>query len=320
MQKVITFLEKRNNQFVLIFLITLFITIQKFFLGTTTNGITAYNNYIIFKQSFFHFFDSKDLYILYPSEHYDLFKYSPTFAIFMGVLAYLPDFIALFLWNFLNVFVLYYALKKMPYTQKHSFLYVAVFILIEVFTTTQNSQSNALLTGMIILGYLALQNKKAGLAALLIIGTAFIKLFGIVALALFLFYPNKIKSALYVAFWTLVLGFIPLIFIPFGEFIMQYESWLLLLRNDHSSELKFSIMGFLHSWFQVPIDWKTNALIIGVIIFCIPLLRFKSYHIERFRILFVSNILMWVVLFNHMAESATFIIAVAGVGIWYFTK
>ena len=32
---------------------------------------TRYNNYVIFKQSFYHLIDQKDLYTLYPEEHWD---------------------------------------------------------------------------------------------------------------------------------------------------------------------------------------------------------------------------------------------------------
>ncbi|MDA9262111.1 DUF2029 domain-containing protein [Flavobacteriales bacterium] len=320
MQKIMSYLSNYKIQLGILFLITLFITIQRYFLVESNHNIIPYNNYIIFKQSFFHFFEGKDLYVHYNSEHYDLFKYSPTFAIFMGILVYLPNFLGLFLWNFLNIFVLFFALKKLPYVSKNSLVFVGLFIIAEVFTTTQNSQSNALLTGMIILGYYNLQRNKVGLAALLIVGTVFIKLFGIVALVLFLFYPNKIKSALYLLFWTLIIGFIPLIFISFEELILLYESWFNLLKNDHSFELKFSLMGFLHAWFNVPVSFKSFFLIGGAIIFCIPLIRFNFYKNERFKLLVLANVLLWVVLFNHMAESATFIIAISGVAIWFFTK
>ena len=49
------------------------------------NGITYthYNNYIIFKQSYFHLIENKDLYTLYPNEHWDYYKYSPTFSLLM---------------------------------------------------------------------------------------------------------------------------------------------------------------------------------------------------------------------------------------------
>ena len=264
--------------------------------------------------------DGLDLYKHYNTEHYDLFKYSPTFSLFMGVLAYLPDFFGLFLWNTLNVFVLYYSFSKLPFTSKKALIYSGLFIFIEVITTTQNSQSNALITGMIILAYHALQNKKTGVASLLIVSTIFIKLFGIVALVLFLFYPNKIKSGAYLLFWTLLIGFIPLLFISFEQLMFLYESWINLLKNDHSTELKFSMMGFLHSWFNVPVSFKGKALIAGAIIFCIPLVRFRLHKNNRYKMLFLANVLLWVVLFNHMAESATFIIAVSGVAIWFFTK
>lgn len=311
-----------NNkiQIGILLLLSIFITIQRYFLVDTHNGVVPYNNYIIFKQSFFHLIEGVDIYKHFNTEHYDLFKYSPTFALYMSVLAYLPDFLGLFFWNFLNVFVLYYSFSKLKLTSKRALVYSGLFILIEVITTTHNSQSNALLTGMIILAYVALQNKKIGQAALFIVSTIFIKLVGIVALVLFLFYPKKIKSVFYVSIWIGVIGLFPLLFISFDQLIFLYQSWVDLLRNDHSFELKLSVMGFLHSWFDVPVAFKGKVLIIGALIFCIPLIRVNLYTNQRYRLLFLSSILLWVVLFNHMAESATFIIAVSGVAIWFFTK
>jgi hypothetical protein len=52
-----------------------------------------YNNYIIFKQSFFHLITRQDLYIHYPQEQYDLFKYPPTFALLFAPFSMLPDFL-----------------------------------------------------------------------------------------------------------------------------------------------------------------------------------------------------------------------------------
>ena len=52
---------------------------------------TSYNNYLIFKHSFFHLIHHKDLYILYPQEHWDLYKYSPAFSLLFGIFAILPD-------------------------------------------------------------------------------------------------------------------------------------------------------------------------------------------------------------------------------------
>ena len=303
----------------ILFLLTLIITIQNYLVsGGLIN--TSYNNYLIFKQSFFHLLDSNNLYQKYPTEHYDLFKYSPSFAVFMGLLAYIPDFIGLLIWNLINVFVLFFALWKIPFISSKAKSFAGLFILLELHTATVNSQSNALIAGLLILGFLSLERKRIGLATLFLVGTVYIKLFGIVAFVLFLFYPKKIKLALYSIFWIIVIGVLPLIFISWDTLTLQYQNWLHLLQNDHGMELKFSFAGLLHSWFGMDVSYKNWVLIFGVISFCIPLINIKAYKIKRFKLLFLASVLIWIVIFNHMAESATFILAITGISIWYFTK
>ena len=60
--------------------------------------------------------------------------------------------------------------------------------------------------------------------------------------------------------------------------------------------------------------------LMGVILFFIPLTRYKMYSNQTFRLMILAFMLLWVIIFNHKAESSTFIIAVAGVGIWYFAN
>jgi len=296
------------------------ITAQRLLVANEGFSHTLYNNYLIFQQSFFHLLENEDLYKAYPQEHYDLFKYSPSFALFMGVIAYFPVWIGLFLWNSLNVFVLFLGLKKLKFTRNNGFVFASLFVLIELITTTQNSQSNALIAGLILLAFDSLENSKVSRSAWMLIATVFIKLFGLVAFVLYLFYPKKIKSGLLVIFWVVVLSAIPLLFIDTQSLYYQYISWLNLLGNDHSNELKFSVMGFLNSWFGVPAEFKNYILLLGVFLFVIPLIKIKSYKVLRYKQLYTASVLLWVVLFNHMAESATFILAVTGVAVWYFTK
>jgi len=312
--------HKRNFQLAFTFLFVLTITLQKYLLESDWANYTGYNNYMIFKQSFFHLIEGNDLYQKYPSEHYDLFKYSPTFALLMGALAFLPNFIGLFFWNLLNVFVLFLGLKQFKFAHKNGFIFACLFVLIELITTTQNSQSNALIAGLILLAFSGLQSNKYGKAAFYLVSTVFIKLFGLVAFALFLFFPKKLKSAGYSVLWIIILGVIPLITVTYGVLEMNYLSWLDLLKNDHSNELKFSVMGFLNSWFGVEPELKNKVMLVGVVLFSVPLIKISSYSILRFKELYLASILLWVVLFNHMAESATFIIAVSGVAVWFFTK
>jgi hypothetical protein len=93
-------------------LLVLVVSLQSWLLEPKIiNGLLYYhyNNYVIFKQSFFHLINNQDLYSLYVNEQRDLFKYSPTFSLLFAPLAILPDIIGLILWNALNAFLLVYS-------------------------------------------------------------------------------------------------------------------------------------------------------------------------------------------------------------------
>jgi hypothetical protein len=279
---------------------------------------THYNNYIIFKQSFFHLTDDKDLYQFYPAEHWDLYKYSPTFALLMAPLAILPDALGLAAWNLLNMLVLFFALWKLPQSTNQSRLLMLAFILLELITSVQNSQSNALIAGLIIFAFISLERKQTALAALFILLTVFIKIFGLLALSLFLFYPNKFRAVLYSIGWTLLLLFLPLIVISMPHLGLLYQSWYNQIVNDHSVSFGFSVAGWLYTWFGV--NAKNSILLLGLVLFCLPLIKYKFFNELKFRLFFLASILIWIVIFNHKAESPTFIIAISGVAIWGFSQ
>lgn len=304
----------------LLFLVAILISIQKYFAPVNDFGWSGYNNFIIFKESFFHLINGEDIYKLFPQDHFDLFKYSPSFALLMFFLAPFPNLIGLMLWNSLNIFIFFLGVQKLPLKGKFATLFFLLFIIVELITSTQNSQSNALIAGMIMLAYYNLEKNKIVWATLLIVGTVYIKLFGIVAFALFLFYPNKIKSSLYTILWATLLALLPLVVISWPQLLDLYESWGSLLGNDHDTKVKFSVMGILNSWGGISVKYKASVLLVGVITFCIPLIKIKCYSLKRFKLLYLCSVLIWVIIFNHMAESATFIIAVTGIAIWFFSK
>ena len=311
-------------------LLALGATLQSYFGNPTTfNDLqyTAYNNYIIFKQSFFHLIENKDLYILYPTEHWDLYKYSPTFSLLMAPLAILPDVIGLLLWNLLNALVLFFAIKELANIQSkstqewkgYSLLGVggSLFIALEMLTSIQNEQSNALMAGLIILAFVLLEKDKIWLGTLCIVLTVFIKIFGIVAFALFLVYPKKGKFIIASSVWMIVLTALPLLVISMEQFQILYQSWWKMLGEDHAASYGYSVMGWLQSWFGLDVS-KNVIVLLGVVLFCLPLAKIKSYSNYNFRWRLLASILIWVVIFNHKAESPTFVIAMSGVGIWYF--
>lgn len=303
---------------------SLIASIQSFFAPkkTYTEGgleYNRYNNYTIFERSFHHLKNGQDLYVLYPEEQFDLYKYSPTFAVFFGFFAVFPDVVGLTLWTLLNSLILFfsiYYLKGISEKGKGLLLLLGVF---EMLTSLQNSQSNALMAGLIIFAYGFMERKQIIWATLFLVFSVYIKLFGLVGFALFLFYPDKLRFILYSIFWSIVLFLLPLMFVDASQYKFLLQSWGDMLAADHSASYGMSVMGWLNAWF----NWNGNKLLvvlIGVLLFLLPFIRLKSFRSPEFRMILLSSILIWIVIFNHKAESPTFVIAFSGVGIWYFMR
>lgn len=312
------------NKKTLIFLFVLFAiaaSIQSLVSGSKTfqeGGIEykSYNNYTIFERSFYHLKENKDLYILYPEEHWDLYKYTPTFSVFFGLFAVFPDWLGLNLWNLLNALFLLaavYYLPRLSILEKGAILLI---VLIELMTSMQNEQSNGLIAGLIVLSFGLLENKKYLAATFFLVFSVFIKLFGIVGFALLLLYPKKWKLALYSSLWLLILLIIPLFFIDLSQYLNLFQSYRNMLLSDHSASYGYSVMGWLNSWFGIERN-KNIIVLAGVFIFLVPLMKIKEYQQFIFRYLLLSSILIWIVIFNHKAESPTFIIAMTGVALWF---
>src|SRR5260370_13358615 len=144
----------RNTIAVLIvYLLLVFIaTLQEYnaglkkFVGSTLD-FTYYNNFLIFKYSFFHLLEGKDLYAWHLNEHWDLYKYSPTFAFLFGSLAWLPDSLGLLAWNSLNVLGLFFGVHmlKLKVQERNIILLLCA---VELFTALHNAQRHGLIAGL----------------------------------------------------------------------------------------------------------------------------------------------------------------------------
>jgi hypothetical protein len=312
------FFENQHWLLPLLFLlIAVYATLRNYFLPVSIMdgvdcGVTQYNNYIIFKNSSFHLLGQLNLYASYPSEQYDLFKYTPSFALFFGLFALLPNALGLFFWNLLNVALPILGFSQLLGLNKKIKPILLLLLIPEMLTSVLNSQSNGLILGLMLLALASIQRGNTLRAVVFICITGFIKLFGIALFAVFLLYPNQLKKAVIQAFViTLVLFGIPLIVTPFDTLLQQYVNYFDLLKNDGSIFVKYSVMAWLNTWFHFNLN-KNIVLIIGLIIQMIPLF-FPSDFLKRNSIVYGLSWMIWVVIFNHMAESATFIIAVGAI-------
>ncbi len=321
MKKQIIGLISNRRVILLLYIIFVLVASYQSYIGKTSfydggKEYTAYNNYIIFEKSFGHLINHQDLYAYYPDEHWDLYKYTPTFSMFFGIFSIFPDLIGLSLWNLLNALILLFGVYYLPKFSELQKGLILLLISIELVTSLQNEQSNGLIAGLLIFSFVLLEKDKPFWATLLIVLSAYVKLFGVVGFALFLFYPHKMKAVGYSLFWTIILGLIPLLVIDLNHNIMLYNSYLSMLVNDHSISVGYSVMSWMETWFNLKIN-KNLVVLAGVLLFLLPFYRFKMYKEFNFKLLALSSILLWIVLFNHKAESPSFILAMTGVAIWF---
>ena len=311
-----------NTVLFLLLLLAIIISIQQYLLPEAIffgKSYPHYNNFLIFKHSFKHLLENTNLYAFYPDEYGDLFKYSPTFALSMGFFYYLPDWLGLIFWNILNVSILFFGIKSLPNIDDRSKVFIILFVLLELIGNIQNEQSNALMCGLIVLSFVFFERKNLLLATLFIALSIYIKLFGLVAVALFILYPNRFRFIAYLGFWLLVLWTVPLLIISPTDLFEQYNNWIELLKTDHASLYGFSVYGILQKWFGLePSKWIVS--IVGILLFSSVYIRKDLFKDTTFRFLMLASILMWVNLFNHIAESSGYILSMTGIGIWYFSQ
>lgn len=282
----------------------------------TEPPLHRYNNYVIFERSWDHLVSGQDLYALHPEEHWDLFKYTPTFAVLMAPFSALPDTIGLPLWNLLNVLVLVFAVFRLPILREHQKGLALVICAVECMTSLQNAQSNGLVVGLLVLAFAELERGKAWLPALCVLLSAFIKLFGIVGLAMFVMHPQRWKLAGWTAGLGLGLAALPLVVVSADQYAWLLERYGQMLSQDHSQSLGYSLHGILQSWFGLGLS-KSLVLAVGSVLFMLPMLHWRKWADPMHRLRVLCLMLWWVLVFNHKSESPTFVIAMAGVGLWF---
>ena len=305
------FLANLNLLFCVYVVVAIVVSVHRYILGPDD-----YGNYLIFKNSFNHLLQGKDMYALYPELHIDLFKYSPTFAVLFSPFTMLPDFLGLILWNLLNAMALFFAVKMISIEEKKK-VFILWFILIEMITSTQNYQSNALIASLIIFVFVLLERKNYLVAGICVAVGFYIKLFGVFGALLWFIYSGKTNFLLSACASMILLFAFPLLFVSLNELIGIYKSWFNMLASDSPHELNHSVMSIMKHWFGLNLN-KIYVQLAGIVLLLIPLLRWNLFQEKVFRLLFLCSILIWVVIFNHKAESATYIIAVVGCAIWFF--
>ena len=285
-------------------------------------GRHADNNFLIFRGAFDNLLAGRDLYAAYPDRYADHFKYSPTFALLFAPFALLPVSAGLLLWNVVNVSALWAALARLLPPRD---AWIAMLIVLpEMVGNIQNAQSNALVTALVIGATLAWDSGRPAAAAASITGGTFIKLFPAAAVVLALLRPRPLRFAALTAAAFAAFAALPLLVATPAQLGAQYASWLQLERADALAgtaapvpRLVGGVMEQLRFW--TGSDWPNWPIqLAGIVLLVAPLVLVRAPKDgAAFRMRALASVLLFMVIFNHQAESSSFVIAMAGVALWY---
>jgi len=285
------------------------VTLQQAVLGRS-------NNFRVFRSASLNLFAGRDLYAAHPEQHFDFYKYSPTFALLFAPLAYLPFALAYLCWSLLNALLLWYALDRLLPERPATVALALVYL--EVLFSMQYGQSNALVAALLILAFVALEQGRQGRAAALLGVDAFIKIFPLAGLSFALFHPRRARFALLAAAALVGLALLPLAVVPPHELATQYRSWRATEAADAlQGHRGYALMQYLYMWLGA--DWPNWPVqLAGTTLLLLPLaLGRRRWDDAAFRRLFLGTLLVYLVLFNHQSERATFVVAYTGIAIWY---
>jgi hypothetical protein len=283
--------------------------------------LNSINNYQIITSPLRIWLGGGDIYTSNPEYYHswDIYKYSPSFVLIIGWLCYLPDELGVLLWNLLNAALLSYGLcRTLP--QAKWALVAALIIAVEALTAFQNLQSNPALVGLMLLAYADHRDGRPIRAAGWVALATGIKLYGLAAAALFILKPSRWRAYAALSFFLVIWAALPLVMVngSLNELLDLYARWFGVLGR-YTSPQQLSAMGLYEAWTGFSVPYRVIQ-ITALTVTLLPILQRSRWRDEVFGLYLLASLLLYVVLFNQVAESPTYVIALVGVAIYFIAS
>jgi len=280
-----------------------------------------HNNYQIYKYVFFNTLEQFSLYVPRPLLFDDLNHYGPIFGIIIAPFALLPDILGGTLWLIVLSLLLFYAIKELPLNQ---WQHMAIFWICtnSLIIAHTNAQFNTATAALIVLSFTNIRKEKDIWAAFMIMLGTFVKLYGIVGFVFFFFSKHKPKLLLWSVIWGIIFFVLPMFISSPGYIVTQYKDWFneLIIKNQcniDSLHGNISFLGMVRKSLGLS-ELSNLPMILGtLLLFALPYFRIQEYKHLSFQLLTLASVLIFVVLFSTGSEPNTYIIAIAGVAIWF---
>lgn len=270
--------------------------------------------FLIFRTAFFDLMAHRNLYATHTAEHLDYFRYSPTFALLFAPIAILPWPAGLLLWTGLNAVALYLVIGRL--LPRKPAQIVRFLVLGDLVRSLQSSQSNALVTALMIAAFIAFEEEKAVRGGWAVAAGAGIKIFPVGAGLFALIRPSRRRALLAITGAMALLIALPVAILGPRLLLQEYRWWF---ANEAAEIFKpmYSLMDLIDAWSEYYWPrWPTQLA--GLALLLLPVvIRRDAWGEAAWRLRLLCSVLVFCVLFNHGAESPSYVIAMAGIAIWW---
>lgn len=253
----------------------------------------------------------------------DLFLYGPLFSILFTPFALMPHWLGAIMWNFFTYSLFFISIFTLP--EQFSFIkkrFIFLFSALTLFCTLLSLQYNPLIAAFFLFSFTLLEKNKGFWAVLIILLSAFTKVYGIFQLAMLLFYPKLWKNILYAVLIGIVFLLLPLVNIPLYELAAYYKSWISIVMEHSDASRFYSIYRPVIIYFE-SLEPYMGFISLGIFmfLFTVTLTKLRLFR-ESFvyRAQFLGILMAWVILFGLSSERHTYVIALVGYAIWYLNS
>lgn len=249
----------------------------------------------------------------------DSFLYGPLFTLLFSPFAFLPPWLGPFLWNILNFSLFFYAIRCLPIDEKKKTNFF-FFILLMMANNLMYYQYNLLVASIFLLAFAWMERGKF-IGAILLIGiSGFTKIYGVFQYAFLIFYKKFWRNLLYVVPTLLIMAALPLLIMSPDHLQTIYSKWVSSFPAHFQSREWMSIFHYKPFFTQVPSSTTYYQLGSLGVLAVLSLVRLKRSKQLSFRAQTVGIMMGWVILFSNSPEIGTYLIAMCGLALWYFTR
>ena len=278
-------------------------------------------NYIVYSDATKLFWEGINPYTMdFVEQHGRYFLYLPDFCCLFAPIAFLPWWLGPFVYNLGNYTLFYFSIKTLPEKFNNVKPWIFIFLLPIVLQSVFCYQYNLVVCYIFLFAFTLLEKGKGFWAVLLILISTFTKVYGGIQLGMLFLYPNKWKNFGYAIIIGIILFLLPMVNPNFDNPLATY-GYMMDMNSTHQSAVDY--IGILYARglksFLLP-NFRIVQLAVLGILCCIFFIKYRQWCSITFRTKCLAIMMGYVILFSDSPETHTYIIALAGYSLVFFTR